>query len=90
MDRIEARLWTAFAVLFCVVAVAAVLPTEPLLAGLLPVWAGVVLVALCAAAVAAGLAARAGWPRADGGSGADDPDTANPPAAGGGGGGEPR
>jgi len=69
MDRIEARLWTAFAVLFCVVAVAAVLPTEPLLAGLLPVWAGVVLVALCAAAVAAGLAARAGWPRAAGGGG---------------------
>jgi len=72
MDRIEARLWVAFAALFGVVAVAAVLPTEPLIAGLLPVWSVVVLGALSAAAVVAALAARAGWPRTHGESGAGD------------------
>lgn len=81
MDRIEARLWIAFAVLFCVVVAAAVLPTEPLVAGLLPVWSVVVLAALCAAAVVAALAARAGWPQVDKEPG--ERDGVGPPAAGG-------
>lgn len=62
--HLERLLWAGFAVLFAAVAVAAVLPVEPI-AWIVPAWS-VVVIGACVAAVGLAVGAvRLGWPGGD-------------------------